>query len=182
MKCGLKLLLLLILPRLAFGQLNVETGDPSSVYNLLTGFFGGGAIESLSGGTTNIAIQSLVSLFGSQLVGYAGSSTQVISSIFYVFNIGLITMVGLLLSYTTTTTVLNTAGEGTASAPVFEMALDSPLPPRDLSVVIAGELTLNTSWLEPLDNGDGLVTDLSAPRPLIKYRVEIDEVEATKVF
>ena len=76
----------------------------------------------------------------------------------------------------------NTAGEGIASAPVFEMALDSPLPPRDLSVVIAGELTLNTSWLEPLDNGDGLVTDLSAPRPLIKYRVEIDEVEATVVF
>ena len=66
-----------------------------------------------SAAVSNIAISSLVGLFGSQLVGYPGPSTLVISKIFYVLNIGLISIVGLLLSYTTTITVLNTAGEGT---------------------------------------------------------------------
>jgi hypothetical protein len=70
----------------------------------------------------------------------------------------------------------NSAGEGSASAPVHEMAITLPTAPLELGVVISGELSLNTTWNPPLDNGDGLVASLSAPRPLMKYLVQIDEI------
>jgi len=70
--------------------------------------------------------------------------------------------------------VSNSAGEGNLSLPRYEMAIETPSPPRDLSVQISGELSLNTTWLAPLDNGDGLVASLSTPRPMHKYVVEID--------
>ena len=65
-----------------------------------------------SAAVSNIAISSLVGLFGSQLVGYQGRVPCYIKDILCIEH-GLISIVGLLLSYTTTITVLNTAGEGT---------------------------------------------------------------------
>jgi len=72
--------------------------------------------------------------------------------------------------------VSNSVGESNASAPKFEMAMEKPSPARSLSVVISGELSLNTSWLAPLDNGDGAVASLSSPRPFQKYIVQVDDV------
>jgi len=71
--------------------------------------------------------------------------------------------------------VSNSVGEGDASAPRYEMAMEMPSPPRSLAVVISGELSLNTTWLAPLDNGDGLVSSLAVVRPLSKYVVQIDK-------
>jgi len=72
--------------------------------------------------------------------------------------------------------VSNSAGEGNLSLPRYEIAIETSSPPRDLSVHVSGELSLNTTWLAPLDNGDGLVASLSTPRPMHKYVVEIDDV------
>jgi len=69
----------------------------------------------------------------------------------------------------------NSVGEGNASDSRYEMAMEMPSPPRSLAIVISGELSLNTTWLAPLDNGDGLVSSLAVVRPLHKYIVQIDE-------
>lgn len=62
--------------------------------------------------TQNFAIHSLGTLFGSKITGADIVGSPIISRIFEIFNIGIISIVALLLSYTTSTTILNTAGEG----------------------------------------------------------------------
>ena len=58
------------------------------------------------------------------------------------------------------------------------MAIENPSPPLNLAIVISGELSLNTTWLPPLDNGDGLVASRATPRPLLKYIVQISIVSS----
>ena len=60
----------------------------------------------------NLAISHLGKLFGGRITGAPVANSSIISEIFQIFNIGVISIVTLLLSYTTTTTILNTAGEG----------------------------------------------------------------------
>ena len=72
--------------------------------------------------------------------------------------------------------VSNSVGESNASAPKYEMSIEKPSPPRSLSILISGELSLNTSWLAPIDNGDGPAAFLSTPRPFHKYVIQIDDV------